>query len=459
MTLTLPPHWKLVTVDDIKASTDTAIAIGPFGSRMKADLYVASGVPVIRGTNISAGRTFSGDFVYVAAKTADSIPACNVFGGDLVFPHRGAIGEVGIVPHDGIRYMLSTSLMKLTCNPNLANPQFLFYFFRSPAGRHELLKNASTVGTPGIGQPLTSLRSIRVPLPPRSEQDRIVAILGSLDDKIELNCQINRNLEAIARRLFKSWFVDFDPVRAKVHLRHQHPKWNNAKLSQHALPHIPATIAELFPDKLHDSAIGSVPDGWRVATVPDAIELNPSRSLPKRAMAPWLEMSNMPTDSARARAWEYREFGSGTKFINGDTLVARITPCLENGKTAFVDFLNDGEVGAGSTEYIVLRPKSPLPPCFAYLLARTEPFRQHLIANTTGTSGRQRAPATCLNSFPVTIPPSAIAEHFAHTVSPLFAQMKVNDEQSATLTQLRDKLLPRLLSGAIRLDDRMKPYA
>jgi type I restriction enzyme S subunit len=145
-------EWATLPLDALKAEGSGSIAIGPFGSRMKADKYTAVGIPVIRGTNLSDTRSFTGEFVYVSPETADELLNCNVRAGDLVFPHRGAIGEVGIVPADGDeRYILSTSLMKFTCNRTLVDPFFLFYFFRSPAGRHELLKNASTVGTVDTG--------------------------------------------------------------------------------------------------------------------------------------------------------------------------------------------------------------------------------------------------------------------------------------------------------------------
>ena len=180
-------EWPWATVADIASQAPAAIAIGPFGSRMKADRYVPAGVPVIRGGNIGQGRGLQGEWVFVSDETADELSAANVRGGDLVFPHRGAIGEVALVPSDRPRYMLSTSLMKLSCDRRLAIPEFLYYFFRSVPGRAALLANTSTVGTPGIGQPLATLRSIRVPLPPIAVQHRITEILGALDDKIELN--------------------------------------------------------------------------------------------------------------------------------------------------------------------------------------------------------------------------------------------------------------------------------
>ncbi|MCE1246443.1 MAG: restriction endonuclease subunit S, partial [Firmicutes bacterium] len=246
----LPSGWKILSVDEIKDEAKNSLAIGPFGSRMKANCYVESGTPVIRGNNISDTKKFNNDFVYITKEKAEQLSSCLVFNDDLIFPHRGLIGEVGIVCCDcSERYMLSTSLMKLTPNKKIANSLFLFYYFRSPIGRYELLKNASQVGTPGIATPLTSLRSIEVKLPPLEEQKAIAHILGALDDKIELNRQMNKNLEGVARALFKSWFVDFDPVRAKMEGRDTG---------------LPAEIADLFPDKLIESAMGEIPEGWEV---------------------------------------------------------------------------------------------------------------------------------------------------------------------------------------------------
>jgi len=335
-------------------------------------------------------------------------------------------------------------------NPKVICGGFLRYWSRGAEFITQLRgMSASTDMAPYLS--LTDQRRLRITLPPITQQEHIADILGTLDDKIDLNRRMNETLEAMARRLFKSWFIDFDPVHIKAALRREHPKLSNPDLSRRALPNMAPEIAGIFPDSFEESTLGPVPKGWNARTVPDAIEVNPSRSITKGTVVPWLEMANMPTRSVRVLAWERREFKSGTKFINGDTLVARITPCLENGKTAFVDFLEDDEVGAGSTEYIVLRPPPPLPPVFAYLLARTDDFRQHLITNMTGTSGRQRVPADCLNTFPLVTPPKEIAECFARTTGDLFAQMKTIDEESFALTATRDKLLPRILAGDLQI--------
>ena len=208
-------EWPTVSISELAAAQPGSLAVGPFGSRMKADLYVPSGVRVIRGNNLSGGREPEGEYVHVSEKTADSLASCCLKPGDLVFPHRGNIGEVGITPDDDRRYMLSTSLMKLSPDRERVDPLYLMYFFKSAGGRAALLMNTSQVGTPGIATPLKSLKGIQLPLPPLSVQRGISDALSRLDDRINLLRETNTTLEAIAQALFKSWFVDFDSVRAK----------------------------------------------------------------------------------------------------------------------------------------------------------------------------------------------------------------------------------------------------
>ena len=276
-------------------------------------------------------------------------------------------------------------------------------------------------------------------VPPLPEQRAIAHILGTPDDKIELNRRMNETLEAMARALFKSWFVDFDPVRAKMEGRD---------------PGLPQHLADLFPDRLLDSETGPIPEGWKLVSLAEVAEINATRQLRKGTVAPYLDMASMPTKGHSPDTVVARPFGSGMRFVNGDTLVARITPCLENGKTAYVDFLKNGEIGWGSTEYVVLRPKPPIPNEFAYCLARSTNFREFAIQNMTGTSGRQRVPATAISSFKLPFPTSfEIPGAFGQLIEPLFKFVRQNTEESRTLAALRDALLPKVMSGELRVVD------
>ena len=215
---------------------------------------------------------------------------------------------------------------------------------------------------------------------------------------------------------------------------------------------MPQPVFEALPTRFVHSAIGPVPEGWMPKAVSSAFEVNPVRSLRKDRPAAYLDMKNMPTQGHAPASWMLREVGSGMRFMNGDTLVARIMPCLENGKTAFVDFLSDGQIAWGSTEYIVLRPKTPLPPVFAYGLARTDEFRDFAIQNMTGTSGRQRVTPTAMDHFQIAVPSAAIAVGFGEVVQPLFGCIRSGMDESRKLAEMRDYLLPQLLNGSIRVE-------
>jgi len=162
-------------------------------------------------------------------------------------------------------------------------------------------------------------------------------------------------------------------------------------------------------------------------------------------------MAALPKSGYHVAEWKQRTFTSGSRFTLGDTLLARITPSLENGKTALVDFLTDGETGWGSTEFIVLRPKPPWPPELAYVVAREPNFREHAIVNMTGTSGRQRVPAEAISTYRITVPPDSVAVAFGASVRRWFDCATRLNRQSRALAEQRDVLLPQLVSGKVRM--------
>jgi type I restriction enzyme S subunit len=280
---------------------------------------------------------------------------------------------------------------------------------------------------------------MKITLPHVETQRAIASILGALDDKIELDRKMNRTIEATAQSLFKSWFVDFDPVIAKMGRKKPYG--------------MDKATASLFPNRLVESPIGQVPEGWEILPISKPIKVNPRRALPNGSAAPYLDMQNMPTTSAIPEFWITRRVGSGMRFTNGDTLVARITPCLENGKTAFVNFLECGQIGWGSTEYIVLRSDDDLPQSYSYFLARTDEFRSYAISNMTGSSGRQRVPSSSLDKLVLAFPPKEIADKFGIYADKALEIMKSNQNESRVLSAMRDTLLPKLFSGEIRVKE------
>ena len=313
----------------------------------------------------------------------------------------------------------------------------MYYILCSQAGQQAAasLNNGSAQPNLSVGE----LQKVKIPLPSIAIQREITSVLGSLDDRITLLREINTTLEAIAQALFKSWFVDFDPVHAKMQGR--------------APEGMDEATAALFPDSFEESELGDVPKGWKWKPLNDAYEINPTRKLKKGEVAPYLDMAGVQTQGHSVGGVIQREMGSGTKFINGDTLLARITPCLENGKTAFVDFLPADTTGWGSTEFVVLRPKDPLPSFHAYLLARHPAFREHAIRSMSGTSGRQRIQNDVLSQFLVVVPNEPVAKAFSELVKVIQKFIKEGHQRAMTLSALRDTLLPRLISGQLRLPE------
>ena len=373
-------------------------------------------------------------FARIDEETHAALKRSQLKEGDVLFSMAGIyIGKTAVVPKDILPANTNQAVGIIRLDQTQACPRFIDYFLRNPSYNLFLNNLVSQSAQPNLN--LAEIRNLPITIPPLAEQKAIAAVLGALDDKIELNRRMNATLEAMARALFQSWFVDFNPIRAKLDGRPP------AALD-------PATAA-LFPEHLEDSPLGHIPKGWTAQRLPDAIEVNPRRTLKGGTIAPYLDMKNLPTQGHSAEEVIDREFSSGTKFQNGDTLLARITPCLENGKTGYVDFLEDGQVGWGSTEYIILAPKPPLPPQFGYLLARSDALRIHAIQNMTGTSGRQRVPSECFHNFWLAVPPPAIARRFDELTAPLMAKIKANSTESRTLATLRDALLPKLLSGEL----------
>ncbi|MBX9597355.1 MAG: restriction endonuclease subunit S [Burkholderiales bacterium] len=291
------------------------------------------------------------------------------------------------------RFWVNNHAHVLRNNKN-SNFGFIYYYLN--------FVNLSAFITGAVQPKLNQENLFKIPFlcPSIKEQKEIATILSSLDDKIELNQQINKKLEEMAQAIFKEWFIDSDYKK--------------------------------FP-------------------ISKFIDFNPSYKLSRSNEVAYLEMANVDTNSYRAVNWSYRKSGAGAKFKNGDTLFARITPCLENGKTCFVDFLADDEVAYGSTEYIVMRSKDQFHPFLSYLIAKNKDFRNYAINTMTGTSGRQRAQADKLAHFEIRLPANEIITEINNQFESITSKLKNTSEQIDFLINIRDTLLPKLISGDVNI--------
>ena len=381
------------------------------------------------------------DFMEATA-TEREISRCSLVPGDVIITKDSEkyddIGVPAVVKGDIPNLVCGYHLAILRPLPNKIDGTYLFYALNTREVQHQF--HAYANGVTRFGLRKGDIGRVEIPLPPIDEQREIAHILGTLDDKIELNGRMNATLEGMARALFKSWFLDFESVRAKMEGR-----WRCGE----SLPGMPAELYDLFPERLVPSELGEVPEGWEVKKLDQLLDLNPREPLKRGTRAPYLNMAALPTEGSNPDDVILREYTSGTRFRNGDTLLARITPCLENGKTAYVQSLPSDAVGWGSTEFIVMRAIPPVTSEYTYLLARDETFRAHAIQSMSGTSGRQRVQAQVLSNCRLPSPQEDVWSAFSLLMEPMFARIKMLFEESRTLAGLRDALLPRLVSGEV----------
>jgi type I restriction enzyme S subunit len=282
----------------------------------------------------------------------------------------------------------------------------------------------------------------RIPVPyPAAETDRraIAHILGTLDDKIELNERMSETLEATARAIFKSWFVDFDPVRAK-------PEGHG--------PGMVTPVADLFPNRVAESELGGLPEGWEVTRLGDVAEhLRRNENPLASANAAFLHFSIPAYDEGQRPRLELGGCIKSQKSLvpPGVVLLSKLNPEIE--RVWLVD-VQAGERAVCSTEFLVLQPRSPFGRSYLYCLTRSPIVRQQLEGLVTGTSkSHQRAQPGSVLTLPVIRPPNALLRTFEDVADPLLARTLQCRRESATLAALRDALLPKLLSGEIRVKD------
>ncbi len=324
------------------------------------------------------------------------------------------------------------------------HPEYLYYWLME--NTKELERHAS--GSTFYELSGSSLKEIRLLLPPLPEQRAIAHILGTLDDKIELNRRTNETLEATARVLFESWFVDFDPVQAKVAGRNTG---------------MPKELADLFPDQLVDSELGEVPEGWKLVHLDRVTTLTKGRSYRRRELVP--SDTALVTLKSFVRGGGYRAeglkpFGGMYKSEQivqpGEVVVActDVTRAAEVvGRSAVVEKSSFLTLVA-SLDTLIVRPKNAaLGSEFVYYVTGTESFVAHALAHTTGTTVLHLS-KDAVASFRFALPPSRLMERFGRIADSLRRQIQANASTIRLLTDLRNTLLPKLVSGELRIPRR-----
>lgn len=434
--------FESLLLEDLAAPQKNAIVGGPFGSNLVSKDYQEQGVPVIRGQNMG-GKWVSGDFVFVSSEKAAQLEQNKARPGDVVFTQRGTLGQVSIVPQAPYsEYVVSQSQMKITVDPNKADPHFIYYLFRSEEQLRYVLNSAIQTGVPHTN--LGILRKTPVSIPALNTQKAIAEFLCAFDDRITLLRETNATLEAIAQALFKSWFVDFDPVRAKAEGRQPEG--------------MDTATAALFPDSFEESELGNVPVGWEVRPIGEMVEgiydgphATPSEATEGPIFLGIKNLTGAGLDLSEIRHISESDWGQWTRRVeprHGDIVFSY------EATLGFFALIPPGVRCCLGRRLALVRPRSENGAgLFWFHQFISKPFQQLLEKHTIHGATVNRIALKAFPSYLVLNPSEVEKMAFDSLVSPLWAQVHKNQAQAQTLTQLRDTLLPRLISGQLRLPE------
>jgi type I restriction enzyme, S subunit len=383
------------------------IAMGPFGSSIKVETFVDSGIPVVSGAHLRNVKLADKDFNYVREEHAKRLINANVQRGDVLFTHAGNIGQVSYIPEDSEfdRYVISQRQFYLRPNRERVLPDYLAYYFRSPRGRHQLLANTSSTGVPSIAQPVTYLRSLRIPLPALKEQRAIAEVLGALDDKTE-------NCTGLATRADLLFHAEWE--RRFGHLQQQPSDTRLSDLCTTQYGYTASAVEE--------------PMGPRLLRVTDINKAN------------WVDWNRVPWCLADEPA--QKRFG----LYPGDLLVARMA---DPGKSALVEV----EVDAVFASYLVrLSPLDRGSSRFLFGFLKSRYYTDYA-ATHSGGSVQKNMNAKVIAAASVRLPSNVEIAGFDAWSEPMRETVSAALNEAWHLARLRNALLPPLMSGELRVRD------
>lgn len=375
--------------------------------------------PYIRVVDFTDGRISLSNLLYVPEEVFPNIKRYIVESGDVVISIVGTIGLVATIPSKLHEANLTENAAKILMEDNTVDSQYLSYYLKSSIGQHEIQRN--TVGSTQPKLPLYGIKNIEVSYPPLPEQRAIAHILGSLDDKIELNRRMNQTLEAMARAIFKSWFVDFDPVRAKAEGR---PTG------------LPDDIAALFPDSFEDSELGKIPTGWEVKTISEVAEFAYGKALKASDRKP----GDIPVFGSNGQVGLHNEaLAKGPGIVIG-----------RKGNPGIVTWSYEDFFPIDTTFYV---KRTGIVASLNYLFYALKAQDLPSLSADSVVPGLNRNLAY-MSKF--LVPHEDVLTAFDGQVDPLFQKIYENEKEAKTLASLRDTLLPKLISGELRVPDAEK---
>ncbi len=434
-----PRAWERTTLGDIIKRGGGSIQTGPFGSQLHASDYVPVGVPSIMPVNIGDNRLIRDGIACITEADAQRLFQHIVRKGDIIYSRRGDVERRALVREEEDGWFCGTGCLKVRLGDSVVVPEFASYYLGHPEVREWIVRHAVGATMPNLNTSI--MEAIPFLLPPIDNQRAIAAVLGALDDKIEHNRRTARALERLARAIFRAWFVDFEPVKAKA-------------AGATSFPSMPQPVFDALPTRLVDSEIGPVLQGWEVGTVGRLTGLSKTQVKPQDYPKEVFNHFSIPAFDAGMRP--VVEPGSAIKsskfaVIEGCLLLSKLNPRIPR---VWLPPPPNGRRQIASTEFLVLVPSSSFDRHYLYCQFQQPDFREDFAQGASGTSNsHQRVRPDDLVGRSVITPPKLIRKEFAGIVDPLFALATATHLESTKLAEIRDYLLPKLLSGAVRVKE------
>lgn len=442
---TKPDDWMLTTLGEYLDSTGGSIQTGPFGSQLHASDYVEVGTPSVMPKNISVEGINTDDIAKVSDNDMQRLSKYHLESGDIVYSRRGDVEKCALVKEQEAGWLCGTGCLRvrLGSSDNAVSAEFLHAYLSSPMIREWISRNAVGATMPNLNTGI--LRDVPLLLPSVREAKGIGKSWATLNNKITLNRQINQTLEQMAQTLFKSWFVDFDPVMDNAldagffeqdwpipdELQHRAEVRKAVRESEGFKP-LPDDVRQLFPDAFEESELGWVPKGWGSGILSDLLVLQRGFDLPKSKRTD----GQFPLMAASGQDGTHNE-----GKVRGPGVVTG-----RSGKLGVVNLVIEDFWPLNTTLWIKEYPRSN--PYHAYFFLQTIPLEQFNSGSAVPTLNRNH-----VHNRPVTLPSQDVLNKYADLVKDNFIQILNRRIQSETLEKLRDTLLPKLISGELRLDD------
>lgn len=440
-----PKGWKYKTLGAACKDGGGDIQTGPFGSQLHASDYVPVGVPSIMPQNIGDNRIIEDGIARITPEDARRLSRYLVRRGDIVYSRRGDVERRALVGHHEDGWLCGTGCIRVRLGENGADPRYASYYLGHPVVREWIVRHAHGATMPNLNTSI--LAACPFLEPPLAEQRAIAHILGTLDDKIELNRRMSETLEAMARALFKAWFVDFEPVRAKMEGR-----WRRGE----TLPGLPAHLYDLFPDRLVDSELGEIPKGWGVKCIGDLAEVV-GGSTPKTERIEYWEGGThhwvTPKDLSGLSVpvvldTERKITDAGLAQISSG-LLPKGTVLLSS--RAPIGYLAIAEVPVAVNQgFIAMKPRPDISNLF--LLRWAGAAHDEIVSHANGSTFLEISKAN-FRPIPTVVPKNEIMNAFDRLSRQMYLKVVEHERESRTLAALRDTLLPKLISGELRVLD------